>query len=168
MPQFLIELFSDAHFWVGVAFVIFLGVLWRVGVHKLAWNALGESGRKVRAQLDEAEALRQEAQRLLEDIKTQREQSERHAAEILANAQEEAKRLQADAQVRLAEQIERRGQLAERRIANAEAQAAAEVKAAAADLAAQMAERVLAERLAGTRSDPLIDAAIGQMAGKLQ
>ena len=63
---------------------------------------------------------------------------------------------------------ERRGQLAERRIATAEAQATAEVKAAAGELAAQMAEQVLAARIAGAKSDPLIDAAIGQMAGKLQ
>ena len=76
--------------------------------------------------------------------------------------------MQAEAQVRLAEQIERRGQLAERRIATAEAQAAAEVKAAAGELAAQMAEQVLAARIAGAKSDPLIDAAIGQLAGKLQ
>jgi F-type H+-transporting ATPase subunit b len=79
-----------------------------------------------------------------------------------------AKRLQVEANAKLAEQIERRGQLAERRIATAEAQATAEVKAAAADLAAQMAEQILAKRLAGAKTDPLIDGAIRQMAGKLQ
>jgi F-type H+-transporting ATPase subunit b len=162
------ELLSDAHFWVGVAFVIFLALMVFVGVHKLVWNALGESGRKVQAQLDEAEQLRGEAQRLLDDIKVQREAAERHAAELLANAKEEAQRLRVDAQAKLAEQIERRGQLAERRIAQAEAQAANDVKAAAADAAAQIAERVLTARIAGAKSDPLVDAAIGQLAGKLQ
>ena len=58
------ELFSDAHFWVGVAFLLFVGLMVAVGVHKLAWNVLGESGRKVQAQLDEAASLRAEAQRL--------------------------------------------------------------------------------------------------------
>ena len=58
--------------------------------------------------------------------------------------------------------------MAERRIATAEAQAAAEVKAAAGELAAQMAETVLTARLVGAKSDPLIDSAIGQLAGKLQ
>jgi F-type H+-transporting ATPase subunit b len=158
------ELLTDAHFWVGVAFIAFLGILVWAGVHKLAWNALGAAGDKVRAQLDEANRLREEAEALLSRIKA----AERQAAEMLAFAREEAARLQAEAQVKLAEQIERRGQLAERRIATAEAQAAAEVKAAAADLAARMAEQVLAGRLVGAKSDPLIDAAIGQMAAKLQ
>lgn len=162
------ELLLDAHFWVGVAFVVFLGILVMAGVHKFAWKALGDAGAKVQAQLDEAEALRKEAQDLLAQVRQQKEASEKLAAEMLANAKDEAARLQVDAQAKLAEQIERRGQLAERKIATAEAQAAAQVKAAAADLAAQMAEQVLVARLAGASSDPLVDSAIGQLAGKLQ
>lgn len=162
------ELLTDSHFWVGVAFVVFLGILVAAGVHKFAWKALGEAGDKVRAQLAEAESLRQEAEALLADVRRQKDASDKLAAEMLANAKEEAQRLQAEAQVKLAEQIERRGELAERRIATAEAQAAAEVKAAAAELAAQMAERVLTARVAAAKSDPLVDQAIGQLGGKLQ
>jgi len=162
------ELIKDAHFWVGVAFVTFLGVLVFAGVHKLAWKALGDAGDKVRGQLDEANRLREEAQALLARIQADREAAEKHSAEILANAEEQAKRMQVEAQERLAEQIERRGQLAERRIAQAEAQAAAEVKAAAVDVAAQLAERVLSQRIAGAKSDRLVDNAVRQLAGKLQ
>ena len=162
------ELLTSAHFWVGIAFVVFLAILVFAGVHKFAWKALGDAGDKVRAQLDEANRLREEAQALLNRIQHDREQSEKLAAEIMANAQEQAVRFQAEAQERLAEQIERRGQLAERRIATAEAQAAAEVKAAAAELAAQMAEGVLVQRLDGAKSDPLVDAALGQLAEKLK
>src|SRR5580698_9965517 len=147
------ELFKDAHFWVGVAFIVFLGILVYAGVHSLAWKHLGEAGDKVRAQLDEANRLREEAQALLARIQADREAAEKQSAEILANAEEQAKRMQAEAQERLAEQIERRGQLAERRIATAEAQAAAEVKAAAGELAAQLAEQVLAARVVGAKSD---------------
>jgi F-type H+-transporting ATPase subunit b len=162
------ELLTEAHFWVGLAFVVFLGVLVFAGMHSLAWKALGDAGEKVRAQLDEANRLRQEAEVLLARIQADREASEKQSAEILANAEEQAKRLQAEAQERLAEQIERRGQLAERRIATAEVQAAAEVKAAAGELAAQLAEQVLVARIAGAKSDPLIDSAVGRLAGKLQ
>lgn len=162
------ELLLDAHFWVGVAFLIFVGILVGVGVPKLAAKAIDARADKLRERLAEAEALRAEAQQLLGQIKVQREHSEKLAAEVLANAKDEAKRLQDEAQARLAEQIERRGQLAERRIATAEAQAAAEVKAAAAEMAAQIAEDVLKARLAGAKGDPLIDQAIGQLPGKLQ
>ncbi|MDT9110862.1 hypothetical protein RSW25_24910, partial [Escherichia coli] len=81
----------------------------------------------------EAKRLREEAQALLAQIKNQREDAERTAAEMLANAELEAKRLEVEAEAKLKEQIKRRAELAERKIANAEAAAAAEVKAAAAD-----------------------------------
>lgn len=162
------ELLLDSHFWVGAAFVVFLGILVAAGVHKFAWKALGDMGAKVQAQLDEAQSLRDEAQALLAQVQAQKAASDKLAAEMLANAKDEAVRLQAEAQVKLAEQIERRGVMAERKIAQAEAQAEADVRAAAADLATKMAEQVLVARLAGATSDPLIDKAIGQMAGKLQ
>lgn len=162
------NLLTDAHFWVGLALVVFVGILAYVGVPRLAMGALDAKAARVQAQLDEATQLREEAQALLARIQADREASEKLAAEMLANAEAQAKRMQADAQAQLAEQLQRRGQLAERRIATAEAQAAAEVKAAAGELAAQMAEQVLAARLAGAKSDPLVDSAIAQLAGKLQ
>ena len=164
----MLELIQDPHFWVGVAFAILLVVMVLTGVPAMVLKMLDSKAQAVQAQLDEAAKLREEAQALLARIQTQRAESERIAAEMLANAQDEAKRLEAEAKVRLAEQIERRGQLAERKIATAEAQAAADVKAAAADLAAQLAEQVLAARISGTKSDPLIDRALDQMAAKLQ
>jgi F-type H+-transporting ATPase subunit b len=161
------ELFSDAHFWVGVAFFLFVALMVSLGIHKLAWKVLGDAGDRVRTQLAEAEQLRAEAQDLLKGIQTERAQAERQAAEIVANAKEEAERLRVEAQAKLAEQLERRGALAERRITQAEAQATAEVRAAAGELAAQMAETVLTQRLAGAKNDPLVDTAIGQLAGRL-
>lgn len=162
------ELLHDAEFWTGLALLVFVALLLVLGVHKAAARALDSKAAKIQADLDEANKLREEAQALLSSLKAQREQTETLAAEMLANAKAEAKRLEAEAKAKLEEQIKRRQELAERRIANAEAQASAEVKAAAAELAAQMAEGVLAQRLQGVKSDPLVDAALGQLAAKLK
>ncbi|HEY4030584.1 MAG TPA: F0F1 ATP synthase subunit B [Caulobacteraceae bacterium] len=162
------ELLKEYEFWTGLALLVFVAVLLFLGVHKAAAKALDAKAAKIQAELDEAKKLREEAQGLLASLKAQREETERRAAEMLANAEAEAKRLEIEAAAKLEEQIKRRQELAERRISNAEAQAAAEVKAAAADLAAQLAEGVLAERIKGAKSDPLIDAAVGQLATKLK
>lgn len=162
------ELLQDAEFWTGLALLVFLGLMLMLGVHKTAAKALDSKAAKIQADLDEARKLREEAQALLSSLKTQREQTETLAAEMLANAKVEAKRLEAEAKAKLEEHIKRRQELAERRISNAEAQASAEVKAAAAELAAQMAEGVLAQRLEGAKSDPLVDDALGQLAAKLK
>jgi F-type H+-transporting ATPase subunit b len=162
------EFLQKAHTWEAAGLVIFLGVLIYLKVPGMAVGALDARGAKIRAQLDEATRLREEAERLLADIKVQREAAEHHAEEIVALAREEAAHLAEDSKAKLEEQIKRRGEMAERRIALAETQAATEVKAAAADLAAQAAEAVLAARLAAAKSDPLVDAAVALIPTKLQ
>jgi F-type H+-transporting ATPase subunit b len=162
------EFFQDAEAWVLVGLIIFFaGLIW-AKVPGMAMKALDARGEKIQAELDEALRLRQEAQALLASIKVQREESERVAAEMIANAQADSDRLRAEAAIKLEEQIKRRQQMAERKIATAEAQAAADVKAAAGELAAQLAEQVLTARLQGLTSDPLIERAVEQLPGKLQ
>jgi F-type H+-transporting ATPase subunit b len=162
------ELLQDAEFWTGLALAVFVALLFVLKVPGAAGKALDATAAKIQAELDEAKHLREEAQGLLASLKSQREQTEKLAGEMLANAKAEAKRLEAEGKAKLEEQIKRRQELAERRISNAEAQASAEVKAAAADLAAQLAENVLAARIAGAKSDPLIDVAVGQIVTKLK
>ncbi len=157
---------QDAHFWITIALIVFGVILWRAKIHTMAAKALDDAGAKVQAQLDEAHRLRGEAQALLAQIKTQRAETERAAAEMMRAAQADADRLRAEAAAQLEEDIRRRGQMAERRIALAEAQAATEVKAAAADLAAQAAEAVLAGRIAVARADPLIDLGLSRLAAR--
>lgn len=162
------ELLQDAEFWVGIAFVIFLGIMVWAKVPGMAAKALDARAEKIRAELAEAERLRNEAEELLASIRTRREETERQAAEMLTVAKAEAERLEAEAHQRLEEQIKRRQELAERRIAQAEAQAAADVRAAAADLATEVAAAVLAARTSTAKSDPLIDRAVQDLASKLQ
>jgi F-type H+-transporting ATPase subunit b len=134
----------------------------------MAAKSLDARAEKIRAELAEAERLRKEAEALLASIRARREETERQAADMLANAEVEARRLEAEARARSEEQIKRRAELAERRIAQAEAQAAADVKAAAAELAADIAAAVLAARAGALTSDPLIDKAVAELPSKLQ
>jgi F-type H+-transporting ATPase subunit b len=162
------DILLNAEFWVAIGLLIFVGILVYAKVPGMALAALDARGIKIQAELDEAVRLREEASALLNQIKAQRLETEKLAAEILASAESEATRLRAEAKTKLAETIKRRQDLAERKIAIAEAQAAADVKAAAADLAAQIAEQVLAARVKSLKSDPLVDAAVAQLAGRFQ
>lgn len=165
----MLEMFAEAETWVGVGLLIFLGIVIFVAkAPKALAGALDERTAKIQADLSEAARIRAEAEAMLAEIRAEREAAERQAAEMLAAAEADAKRMAVEAKAKLEEQVKRRADLAERKIATAEAQAAADVKAAAADLAAQAAEQVLASRVAGAKSDPLVDVAIGQLAGRLQ
>lgn len=168
MPEYFLALVQDAHFWVGVAFAILIGIFLRAGVFGKITAQLDARAQDVQDQLDEANAIREEAEALLAKITTDRTEAEVAAKEMIANAKAEAKHLEKEAGRKLAEQLETRAALAERKIAVAEAQATAEVKAAAAELASEAAEKVLAARLSGAKTDASIDAALGNLAKKLQ
>lgn len=167
MPAFLNP--AEAEFWVGAGLLIFLAIVIFVAkAPRAVAAALDGQAAKIQSDLDEAARIREEAQRLLQELQAERDAAQRQAEDMLAAAQEQVRLFEADAKAKLEESLARRQKLTEQRIQIAEAQAAADVKAAAAELAAQMAERVLTQRLVGAKSDPLIDKAIGQLAGKLQ
>jgi F-type H+-transporting ATPase subunit b len=159
---------AEAEAWVAVALVAFLVIAAFAGAFKKVFSSLDEKSAKIQGDLDEAARLRAEAEAMLAQIRGQREDAEKQAAGMLAAAEADAARLATEAKAKLEEQIARRTALAERKIASAEAQAEAEVKAAAAELATQAAEQILAARIAGAKTDPAIDTAIGQLAGRLQ
>ena len=159
---------SKSETWVGVGLLIFLGIV--IFVAKAPQMIAGQLDAKrdtIQHDLDEAARIRAEAERLLAELKAERVEAEAQVRGMLAAAEEQARAYEADAKVRLEESLARRQLLAERKIANAEAQAEAEVRAAAVDLATHMAETVLADRLAGAKSDPLVDRAIPLIAEKL-
>jgi F-type H+-transporting ATPase subunit b len=158
---------DNAELWVAIGLVIFFGILVFAGVPKLVAGHLDAKGAQIQSELDEAQRLRVEAEALLAQIRKEKAEAEAQAREMLAAAEADARIMEADAKVRLEETLVRRQALAERRIASAEAQASAEVKAAAADVAAQAAETILTARLATQKTDPLLDAAIGQIGTRL-
>ncbi len=160
---------ANPELWVLVALALFIGLLVVLKVLPGALFAgLDAHAAKIKAELDEAHQLREEAQALLAEVKAQRDEAERQAAGMLEAAKADAALIASDAKAKLEEQITRRAEMAERKIAQAEAQAAADVKSAAVDLAAQAAERILVARLATGASDGLVDTAIGQVGSKLQ
>ena len=158
---------SNPELWVAVGLIAFFVIVALVGAPKMIGGALDAKAAKIQAELDEATRLRAEAEALLAEIRAEKAEAEAQAAAMLEAAEADARVMEADAKVKLEESLARRQALAERRIAQAEAQAAAEVKAAAADLAARAAEQILVARVAGQKTDPLLDAAIAQIGSRL-
>jgi len=139
----------EAEFWVAASFVILIAVFGYIGVHKILAKALDDRQARIKAELDEARRLKEEAAALLADYRRRHEDAEREAAQIIATAQAEAERAAAEARVKLEDFIARRRALAEAKIAQAEAQAVADVRAAAAEAATAAAERILTQTVTG-------------------
>lgn len=129
--------------WVFLALVLFLTMLAYFGVHKKIAGSLDTRADRIRAELDEAKSLREEAQQLLASYQRKQKEAEEQADAIVKQAHHDAEIMAANARKDLAERLERRAAQAEAKIATAEAQAMAEVKAKAADMALNAAEKLI-------------------------
>jgi len=160
-------MFDDPEFWVLLAFVIFLGVLVKFGVPKMALSALDERSDRIKQALDEAHRLRSEAQAVLAQYQKKREEAEKEAQAIIVSARVEAERLAGEAKGKVEEFIARRTKMAESKIAQAEAQALADVRAAAADASVAAAEKILVQATHGAAAETLIAKGISDVRAKL-
>jgi F-type H+-transporting ATPase subunit b len=154
-------------FWVLISFLLFMLVLIWKGVPGLIGKALDKRAAGIRAELDDARRLREEAQQLLADYQRKTREAEDEAKSIVETAKREAEMLASETRKALAEQVARRAKAAEEKIARAEAQAVADVRAAAVDLAVKASESVLKAKLAGEAAASLTEAAIRDLKGKL-
>ena len=157
----------DATFWVGAAFVLFIGVLVYLKVPGMLTRALDERAKKISNDLDQARELREEAQVLLATYQRKQRDALKEAEEIIAHAKEEAMREAEQAEKKLEEAIARRQQAALNKIALAEAQAENEVRDTAIEIAIAAATAVVAQQVRGDRADALVDTAIQDLRGHL-
>jgi F-type H+-transporting ATPase subunit b len=160
------ELLHSAEFWVLVAFVLFV-VLAAKPIGRAIGKSLDERSAKIKAEIDEAQALRDEAQRLLAENQRRQREAAKEAADILAQAQSEAERMKRDSAAAFEAAMVRREKQAIEKIAQAEAQALAEVRAQAVDVAMAATTRLLTQAMDERRSAALIDEAIADLERKL-
>jgi F-type H+-transporting ATPase subunit b len=158
---------ATAEFWVAVSFFGFVAVVVYFQAPAMIAKALDERAARIKAELDEARRLREEAQALLSDYQRKRRDAVREADEIIALAREEAERLGKETRAALDETVERRMRATEAKIAQAEAQAVDEVRAAAADAAIRAAETVISKTMTAKMRAELIASGIEEVKGKL-
>ncbi len=159
-------MFQDPTFWVAVAFVIIVIALFRPA-GKLFGGGIDKRTERIRVQLEEAQNLREEAQRTLAEYKRKQRDAVEEAEQILQNAKHEADRLREQAAKDLEAVLERRTEQAEEKIRQAEATALQEVRAQAVDLAIAATGQLLQEQLDPARAEALVDQSIQDVAGKL-
>lgn len=157
----------EAEFWVGVAFFIFVGLLWKMGAFKAIGGGLDSRSAAIKSELDQAKSLREEAEKVLAEYKKKQKEAEAEAKAIIDAAKTEAQELASEAGKRMEEFVARRTKMAETKIAQAEAQALADVRAAAADTSVKAAERILAETVKGKAQDGLIADAIKDVKARI-
>jgi F-type H+-transporting ATPase subunit b len=153
--------------WVLVSFVLFLALLVYYKIPDRLVKALDDRADRIRAELDEARRLREEAQAILADYQRKQRDAEKEAEDIIALARREAEVFAGESRKGLTESLERRLRLAEEKIARAEEQAIKDIRSKAVDVAVAAAEQLIARELKGKSAESLVDKSIRDVSTKL-
>ena len=159
--------FANTDFVVLVAFILFVGFLMYLKVPGKIGEMLDGRANTIKAELDEARTLREEAQSLLASYERKQQEVQEQADRIVANAKDEASRAAEAAKADIAKSIERRLASAEEQIASAESSAVKEVRDQAIVVAVGAAEDIIAKQMDAKTSNSLIDDAIATVSEKL-
>ena len=158
---------NDTNIVVAIGFVIFIGVLVYYKVPGLIARKLDERAVRIKAELDEARALRDEAQSLLASYERRQREVKTQAEDIVAAAKAEAEKAAAAAKEDIRRSVARRMQTATEQIAAAEQAAVRQVKDRAVAVAIAAAGDVLREGLQPADADAMIQRSIDEVGAKL-
>jgi F-type H+-transporting ATPase subunit b len=157
----------DATFWALIGLVLFLGLMIYIKVPGMMAKSLDKRADNIRAELDEAKRLREEAQALLAEYQKKRKEAEAEAAALVAAAEREAALLTEEARQKTEEFVARRNALSEQKIKQAEADAITAVKSAAIDIAVEAAGKVIAAKTDKTTQTALFKDAVAKVQSRL-
>ena len=150
----------DATMFVGLSMlIVVLIMLWKK-VPAAIGKSLDSKIAAIRAQLDEAAALRAEAEALKGEYEAKAKAAGAEAAAMIERARGEAEAIRAKAEADAKTLVERRTRMAEDKIAAEERAAVQQLRATAADAASKAAARIIAERHDANADKALIDQAI--------
>ena len=157
---------NNPTFWVAVAFFVFMGLMfWKA--RKPVLDGLDSRAERIKAELDEAQRLREEAQKALAEYKRKQRDAAKEAEDMLASAKHEAELIRNQASEDLKAVLARRERAALEKIAQAEIQAVQDVRAQAVDIAMAATAKLLSENVDPGRDQAMVDQAIKDLSAKL-
>ncbi len=158
---------GNTNFVVMLAFILFIALLVYLKVPGKIGEMLDKRADGIKSELDEARALREEAQTLLASYERKQKEVQDQADRIVAHAKTEAAEAAEQAKKDLEQSIKRRIKAAEEQIASAEASAVKDVRDQAIAVAVAAAKDVVAKAMTEDDNSKLIDESIAQVDAKL-
>lgn len=153
----------DATMLVALAMLVVIALaIWKK-VPAMIAGALDKQISGIKAQLDQATALRAEAEAIKAEYEAKAKQAAQDAIDMKAAAEEEAKLIVAQAKTDATALIGRRAKAAEEKIAAAERAAIADVRAKAASVSAAAAAQLIATHHDAKADASLVDQSINSL-----
>lgn len=157
----------NSDFVVLIAFLLFIGVLVYFKVPALLGGLLDKRAETIRAELEEARKLREEAQELRASFERKKAEVKEQAERIVAKAKADAETAAKQARAELETTIARRLRAAEDQIGAAEAAAVRAVRDQAIAVSVSASAELIARNLSAEDAAKLIEQSIGTVDARL-
>lgn len=158
---------GNTDFIVTIGFLIFLGILFYFKVPAKITDMLDDRAAGIQSDLDEARALREEADSLLKSYERKTREAQEQADRIVADAKAQAQSSADQARVDLESSVARRLAAAEDQIENARNAAVKEVRDTAVTVAVAAAAEAMAKQTSDQDAAAMIDRSIETVGAKL-
>ena len=133
----------DATFWVAVSFLIFVGVLFYFKVPQKIYNALDESIKKIKKDIEDAEKLKDDAKNILSEYETKISKSKQEINILMKKAQEESEKNMIKINNEFHNIFENRKKLDEEKIKQMKTQTIKDLKNSSVDIAILSLEKII-------------------------
>ncbi|NDU99670.1 ATP F0F1 synthase subunit B [Pseudoroseicyclus tamaricis] len=157
----------NTDFIVLLAFILFIGILLYFRVPRMITRLLDNRSDTIKSELEEARALREEAQALLASYERKHKEVEAQAERIVSNARSEAQAAADASKAEIERSVSRKLASAQEQIEAARAAAIREVRDSAVTIAVAAARDVIAEHVGQSQGSQLIDESISTVEQKL-
>ena len=157
----------NTNFVVLLAFLLFVGIIIYLKVPGKIAGILDARADGIRSDLDEAKALREEAQTILASYERKQREVQEQADRIIETAKSEAAEAAEKAKSDLKASISRRLAAAEEQIQSAQASAVKEVRDTAVTVAVSAARELIAANMTDASRNALVADAISDVKAKM-
>lgn len=149
------EFFSQPASWTLVAFIIFVAIAIYLKAPSMIGKLLDEQIERVKKELSDAIELKEEANALLAEYERKKEDAEKEAEIIIANAKERAKNYEQSALAKSEEIIKRQEAQSVEKINQAEIQAMSKIRKSIIEKSIDSAEKLVSEKISSKKSDQI-------------
>ena len=155
-------MFSDPQFLVAVSFFLFIAAIFNP-VRKILNSSLDNQIKEIKNKIDEAENIKNQAQKTLSELKIREEKVEKEINELKINSENKILELKELSSKKLSEQIDKRKLLSENRIEQLFRETNNTIKNYIANVAIQATTNVLYENLSKEKKSEMISESIKEL-----
>ena len=155
-------MFSDPQFWVAVSFILFIAAIFNP-VRKMLVSSLDAQIIEIKTKIEEAENLKNEAQKTLSELKKREAEVEKEIEKFKTDAENKISELKNLSSKKLSDQIEKKKILADNRIEQLLRDTNQNIKSYIADIAIEAITDILKTSLSKDKKAELINDSINDL-----